>query len=144
MMTDTMTQYALTLTSLFSCVCILAGALTFIRLRAEKRQEQRKITMLCEKVEAILNDTSRDSEAPAFADSLDHAAIVTKFQQPRLELQAGKSGDVPEKYKFFANLAARGMSTDEISEVLGISLAEAGQLATLAFISSKEGCFDLN
>ena len=141
-MTDTITHYALTLSILFSCVCILAGALTFIRLRAEKRQEKRKIRMLCGKVEAILNDSAKNSEAPAFSDSLDHAAMVTKFQQPRLELQTGKLGEVPEKYKFFANLAARGMSTDEISEVLGISLAEAGQLATLAFISSKGSCFE--
>jgi len=135
-----MTHATQTLIIFFPGLCMLAATGCFLTLRRRKMLEQEKIKTLYRKVESALNDNEGIRETPAFADSLRNAAIAGKFQQPRLELQAGKAGSVPEKYKFFASLVARGMSTDEISEILGISLAEAGQLATLSFISRKEGC----
>ncbi len=135
-----MTHATLTLIILFSGLCMVSGLTGFIILRRRKKRDLDKIRSLCGKVESALNDNEGIRDAPAFADSLKDAAIATGFQQPRLELQAGKAGGVPEKYKFFSGLVTRGMSTDEISEVLGISPAEAGQLATLAFISRREGC----
>ncbi len=125
---------------LFSALCMVSGLTGFMALRRRKREEQKKIRTLCEKLESALDDTADTRPNDVFADTLEKAAISTGFQQPRLKLQAGKPGDVPEKYKFFAGLIARGMSTDEISEVLAISPAEAGQLATLAFISRGNEC----
>ncbi len=135
-----MTHTTLTLIILLLTLCTVSGLTGFMVLRRRKRKELEKIKTLCRKVKSALNDNEGIRDAPAFADSLKDAAITTGFQQPRLELQAGKAGGVPEKYKFFSGLVARGMSTDEISEILGISPAEAGQLATLAFISRREGC----
>ena len=135
-----MTHATLTLIILFSGLCMVSGLTGFIILRRRKKRDLDKIRSLCGKVESALNDNKDIRRKAAFTDSLEDAAINTGFQQPRLKLQAGKSGSVPEKYKFFAGLVARGMSTDEISEVLGISPAEAGQLATLAFISRRERC----
>ena len=135
-----MTHTTLTLIILFSGLCTVSGLIGFMALRRRQRREQEKIRTLCTKLESALSDTADIRPTAAFADSLKDAAIATGFQQPRLKLQAGKAGGVPEKYKFFSGLVARGMSTDEISEILGISQAEAGQLATLAFISRREGC----
>ena len=126
---------------LFSCafcrIPVLGG---FAVRRHRQQQAQEKIRALCAKLESALNDTADIRPPAVFADTLENAAVSTGFQQPRLKLQAGKPGSVPEKYKFFAGLVARGMSTDEISEVLAISPAEAGQLAALASISRGEGC----
>ncbi|HHD57050.1 MAG TPA: hypothetical protein ENK89_05160 [Desulfobulbaceae bacterium] len=134
-----MTHATLTLNILFSVLCTVAGVTGFIFIRRRQRREREKIKTLCRKVKSALNDNEDIRKTPVFADSLKNASIVTGFQQPRLELQAGKAGRVPEKYKFFAGLIARGMSTNEISEILGISPAEAGQLATLSVISRGEG-----
>jgi len=131
-----MTPTTLTLIILFSGLCPVAG---FIVIRRRQRRERDKIKTLCQKVQSILNDEDI-RKTSSFADSLEDASIVTGFQQPRLELQTGKAGSVPEKYKFFAGLIAKGMSTNEISEILGISPVEAGQLAALSFISRGEGC----
>jgi len=135
-----MTHTTLTLIILLLTLCTVSGLTGFMVLRRRKRKELEKIKTLCRKVKSALNDNEGIRDAPAFADTLEDAAIATGFQQPRLELQAGKIGGVPEKYKFFTGLVARGMSTDEISEILGISPAEAGQLAALAFISGGKGC----
>ncbi len=120
--------------------CTVAGIAGCITLQRREIVRQKKIQILCKKIESALKDGECIKQRPVFADSLEHVAMTTKFQQPRLELQTGKSSGIPEKYKFFSGLIARGMSTDEISEILGISLAEAGQLATLSFISRKRGC----
>ncbi len=135
-----MTHATLTLIILLLALCTVSGLTGFMMLRGRQRREQEKIRTLCTKLESALSDTADLKPTAAFADTLENAAISTGFQQPRLELQAGKVGGVPEKYKFFTGLVARGMSTDEISEVLGISPAEAGQLAALSFISSGKSC----
>ncbi len=135
-----MTPTTLTLIILFSGLCPVAGIAGFIVIRRRQRRERDKIKTLCQKVQSALNDNEDIRKTTSFADSLEDASIVTGFQQPRLELQTGKAGSVPEKYKFFAGLVAKGMSTNEISEILGISPVEAGQLAALSFISRGEGC----
>ncbi len=136
-----MTHQTLILLFLFCTFCLPVAGMYLTRFRRRKKQQLQTIHTLCAKVESALNDHDIPGKEPAFSDSLSQATITTKFQQPRMELQAGKSSGVPEKYRFFANMAARGMSTADISEVLGISMVEAGQLAVLTCISRKDGCY---
>ncbi len=141
-MTSDMTRHTVILLFLFFTLGAPVLGAYLKRRHRRKKQQLQTIISLCEKVEAALNDHAPPEKEAIFADSLEQAAVTMKFQQPRLELQSGKPGTVPEKYTFFANLAARGMSTTEISEILSISQAEAGQLATLVCISRRNRCYE--
>ncbi|HHD63009.1 MAG TPA: hypothetical protein ENK96_01300 [Desulfobulbaceae bacterium] len=109
----------------------IAGAGCMAVLYSKRREEQRKINRLSKKIQAVLADTTLERPTVPFAASLNQAAMTTRLQQPRLQLQSGVSGEAPEKYKFFSNMIARGMNPSEISEVLGISTVEATQLTRL-------------
>jgi len=108
-----------------------AGAGCLVVIYNKKKKNQQKINRLCARIQAVLTDTSPDEARASFAATLSQATITTKLQQPRLHLQAGSTGEAPEKYKFFSNMLTRGMNAGEISEVLGISAAEAAQLTSL-------------
>jgi hypothetical protein len=111
------------------------GAGCLVALYTKRKKDQQKIRRLCAKIQTVLTDASPDEPTVSFAASLSQATMTTKLQQPRLQLQAGSTGEAPEKYKFFSNMVARGMNASEISEVLGISATEAAQLTRLCGVS---------
>jgi hypothetical protein len=109
----------------------VAGAGCMAVLYGKRKEEHRKIIRLNKKIQTVLADTALEEPTVPFSESLNQAAMTTRLQQPRLQLQSGVSGEAPEKYKFFSNMVARGMNPSEISEVLGISAVEASQLTRL-------------
>lgn len=125
-------------TSLYAIsIFLIAGCLTVRLLQKKRTEEQRKIRLLREKVQAALDDTPIHKNHGRFAASLSQAAITTKLQRTRIELQSGARSGPPEKYTFFSSLVAKGMNAEEIAEILDISTTEASQLVQLCGLT---GC----
>lgn len=72
----------------------------------------------------------KDKQYKEFQDSLNQAEITTRLQKSRL--QYNRSMSPPERYRYVHSLAASGMSSEEISQVLSISIHEAEQLVNLS------------
>ncbi len=73
----------------------------------------------------------RPDAAAEFSLNLDQASM-------RMRLQAsGKGGEIPEKYRLVGAMARRGLSAEDIAEVLKISPGETEQLLRLAQVSKK-------
>ena len=120
---------------------MMAGTILYLAvLRRRQGMEQRKIEQLCSRVELALSEADREAEQAqtAFPRLLEEAARHTGFQQPRLKIQAGMSGEAPEKYRYFSTLQQKGMQVEEIAEILGISITEARQLASLRMVAGKK------
>ncbi len=115
----------------------LACCLTALLLQKKRTREQRKIRTLREKVQAALDDNFTTEKPALFATSLSQAAMTTRLQKTRIELQSGTRGGPPEKYTFFSSLVAKGMNAEEIAEILDISTTEASQLVQLCGLT---GC----
>ncbi len=118
-------------------IFFIAGCLTVLLFQKKRAEEQRKIRLLREKVQAALDDTPTNGKPAGFAASLSQATITTKLQKTRIELQSGARGGPPEKYTFFSSLVAKGMNAEEIAEILDISITEASQLVQLCGLT---GC----
>ena len=124
------------MTSYLLFFLLLAGGLCLFYLQKKRQKEQQVIIRLQNKVQAALESNDAQKPATRFSSKLSDAGLTTKLQQPRMQLQSGKAGGAPEKYKFFSNLVAKGMKAEEIAEVLGISTTEASQLVQLCGINS--------
>jgi len=75
----------------------------------------------------------KDTTYKEFQDSLNQAEITTRLQKSRLSAQyTSRSMSPPERYRYVHTLAAKGMSSQEISSVLSISIHEAKQLVNLS------------
>ncbi len=127
----------MTASTLFSWILpflslLLAGMVTrlYIRQKAYQKESER-IKGLQEKIQAALEEP-----APSF-----NASLQQSLHRARETIRPGKPGqlvpesaakDAPEKYRILTNMAARGMSAEEIAAILGISTTEAGQLVTLS------------
>ena len=125
-----------------AALLLTAGiSMTFLaRRRRRKLQEEQKIKELQKKVMAALEgDETEEVDTAGFATTLSDAALTTRLQQPRMQLQSGLRGDAPEKYRFFNNLIGKGMNAEEIAEVLDISPAEAAQLVRLHGVGNGLG-----
>ncbi|MCF6186102.1 MAG: hypothetical protein L3J49_01285 [Desulfobulbaceae bacterium] len=118
---------------------LLACCLTALLLQKKRTREQQKIRTLREKVQAALDDNFTTEKSALFATSLSQAAMTTRLQKTRIELQSGTRGGPPEKYTFFSSLVAKGMNAEEIAEILDISTTEASQLVRLCGLT---GCRD--
>ena len=121
-----------TITPYFFSLILLVSTGGIIFLQKRKVQEQHKIKQLRRKIQAVVEMENASEHTAPFSATLVQAAITTRLQQPRLQLQTGCKAEPPEKYKFFSNMVAQGMGADEIAPILGISQAEAAQLARLS------------
>jgi DNA-binding transcriptional MerR regulator len=120
---------------------LMTGAiLGFVLLRRRHGMELDKIQQLCNRVEQALAEADQDTKPArtAFPHLLEEAARHTGFQKPRLKIQAGITGEAPEKYRYFSTLQQKGMQVEEIAEILGISITEARQLASLRMAAGKK------
>jgi DNA-directed RNA polymerase specialized sigma24 family protein len=116
---------------------LLTGAV--ITLAAKGSRRQKELLDLQKKLDAarqeILLFEKNKTEKKDFVESLSSAAITTKLQEPRLQLGEQDVPETPEKYRYLVTMARNGMSTKDISDILDISEAEAGQLVKLARIA---------
>jgi biopolymer transport protein ExbB/TolQ len=81
----------------------------------------------------------KDSQYKEFQDSLNQAEITTRLQKSRLSMQQyNRSMSPPERYRYVHALAANGMSSEEISKVLSISIQEAEQLVNLSRLAHPQ------
>jgi ATP/maltotriose-dependent transcriptional regulator MalT len=81
----------------------------------------------------------KDKQYKEFQDSLDQAEITTRLQKSRLSTQQyNRSMSAPERYRYVHSLAASGMSSEEISQVLSISIHEAEQLVNLSRLAHPQ------
>jgi DNA-directed RNA polymerase specialized sigma24 family protein len=120
---------------------LMAGVILYLAmLRRRQGMELDKIQQLCNRVEQALTETEQETKAArtAFPHLLEEAARHTGFQKPRLKIQAGIAGKAPEKYRYFSTLQQKGMQVEEIAEILGISITEARQLASLRMAAGKK------
>ena len=68
----------------------------------------------------------------SFNDSLSQAEITTRLQTSRLSTQShNRSLSPPERYRYVHSLATNGMSSQEIADVLSLSIHESDQLVKL-------------
>ncbi len=113
-------------------VLLLAGLVArfYLQQRAYQKESE-KIRALQDKIKAALED-----QATSFDASLHQSLARTRSAQPettsRQTVHERAAKDAPEKYRILTNLAARGMTAEEIAAILGISTTEAGQLVTLS------------
>ncbi|MDK9707964.1 MAG: hypothetical protein OEL83_13020 [Desulforhopalus sp.] len=72
-----------------------------------------------------------------FQNSMGEAELTTKLQKPRLAHihTPEMSRNTPERYSYIHSLAEKGLSVEEIAQVLTISTHEANQVMTLAKIA---------
>lgn len=72
-----------------------------------------------------------------FQKSMGEAELTTKLQKPRLDHfhAPERSRNTPERYSYIHSLAEKGLSVEEIAQVLTISTHEASQVMTLAKIA---------
>ncbi len=73
-----------------------------------------------------------------FQNNLKEAELTTRLQTSRLNDTIGRSvADSPERYQYISSLDEKGMSSEEISTILNISLQETEQLLSLSRIAQK-------
>ncbi len=125
--------------------CFLFGLLTVLLSyqRMLNKKQLRELSLLtnqlAEKTEEIKLLQEEKIEKRNFTDTLNNAAVTTKLQHTRLQLQGHKTPDTPDKYKYLANMVKTGMNVDDVVDILDISPAEADQLVTLARMSRANG-----
>jgi len=139
---------------IFLLVLLTAGALTMLcfwldrrwrkvwhrqRLTDAQRNEYRLRLLSMERQLAagqeVLPTVSRAAETGrdnGFAGSLQHASLRLRLQQR----QRGSGGAV-EKYRLVASMANRGLSVDDISDILKLSVSEIRQLLKLARLGQQ-------
>ncbi len=116
---------------------LLAGMV--IRLSLQQRAnriESARIKALQDKIEAALADQTISFDA-SLRQSLRRANKDMHPGQPARISQKDVAREAPEKYRILSNLAAKGMSADEIAAILGISATEAGQLVRLSNLAGS-------
>ena len=112
-------------------LCLSASLLVIKRQRSDKVKETERIRALQLKIDAVLQDDSRDTSREAFSTTLKAARLTTELQLPRLQTLAKIDKQPPEKYKILSKLASQGMGAEEIAAILEISRIEASQLLNL-------------
>jgi DNA-directed RNA polymerase specialized sigma24 family protein len=120
---------------------LMTGSILYLSmLRRRQGMERQRIRQLCSRVEEALGDTDSAPQPVqgVFPHLLKEAAQHTAFQKPRLKIQAGITGEAPEKYRYFSTLQQKGMQIEEIADILNISIAEARQLASLRMAASRK------
>ncbi|HKK00706.1 MAG TPA: hypothetical protein VJ955_00945 [Desulfuromonadales bacterium] len=123
--------FAVTALSVLCAVGFLVLAARAARLRRHVHDLQEALSVVTERLAGLEeHPVAAPPEPKVFKASLDEARI-----KARLEVTGG--GQAPEKYRYVASMAARGMSPAEIAEVLKISPREADQLVRLAQVARK-------
>lgn len=129
--------YILLISLLF---CTAATVLAIIL----KRSNNIKDLMLSEMkatLESLHNNKATSNEATTnfFDDNLRTAALTTRLQQPRLSMQqGGYSPATPERYHYIRLMVEKGMSVQEIADMLVMSLHETSQLVTLIRVADLQ------
>lgn len=73
-----------------------------------------------------------------FQNDLKEAELTTRLQASRLnDTMSRTASDGPERYQYISSLDQKGMSSEEISTILNISLQETEQLLSLSRIAQK-------
>ncbi len=111
---------------------VVSGTILLLIPKKKKSWEKLKIKTIQEKIQTALDDLPIPQQTKTFASSLSSASCNIYLQKPKLKFQSKSNRDVPEKYKFFTKMAARGMDPDDIASVLDISSAESSQLIHLS------------
>lgn len=132
-----MTPLSLTIL-LFGVLCCGGASFLAIRLR---RSITSKDKLLAEMQAALRSrqDVPDDGEEPSlvFEEDLRRAALTTRFQEPRLNLQQNSQASAtPERYRYIQSMVEMGLDAREIASALSMSLAETTQLITLIKMTS--------
>jgi len=116
-----------------------ATLLSYQHLKNKKQEKEIAILQLQldEKFDELLMLEEKRNTTNTFSESLNKAEVVTLLQNPQLQQKRNNTPDTPDKYKFLANMVKSGMSADDVAGILDISVAEAGQLVTLAKMSNS-------
>ncbi len=128
---------------MITALLMLLFAIILLRMRRQLQRERRRrkeidkqllnalqrITRLEDQLDSL---ATAPSAAAAKETAITSAELKTRLQTPN------SGGSAPDKYRHVAALAAQGMSTEQIAEVLKISLPEANQLVSLARIASSK------
>ncbi|BCR06614.1 hypothetical protein DESUT3_36830 [Desulfuromonas versatilis] len=112
----------------------------FDRRLARARGENARLARELAEARRLLEAAAALPEPPAPAPVKGSEAFSLNLDQAnlRLRLQAsGKGGEIPEKYRLVGAMARRGLSAEDIAEVLKISPGETEQLLRLAQVSKK-------
>lgn len=125
--------FAVIVLSVLSAAGFFILALRAARLQQRFHELQVELAAALERVEVLEARVSAPAGEPrrVFVANLEEAQV-----KARLEVSGGQA---PEKYRYVASMAARGMSPSEIAEVLKISPREAEQLVSLARVARGGG-----
>ncbi len=77
-------------------------------------------------------DELEDSHRHSFDSDLNEVQLTTSLQSSRISIYKNLSSESPERYKYVRSMLKNGMTADEISKILEISIQEATQLETLS------------
>lgn len=107
-----------------------------IKNRNQLSAEER-IQKLRKKAETILeNEEDTRAFLHSFENTLQKAEKATPIHLQNINRQIKADQAPPEKYVILKNLAERGLKSDELANILGISGAEAAQLIKLHSIAN--------
>lgn len=117
-------------------LCVLAVVIA-LRIKKENKLLSQQLTETIVALEATRKQLAgleqNHENIKQFQSNLQMAELTTRLQKPRLDVQAVDTNhSAPEKYRYFQSLAERGMSSEEIASILGISAHETRQLIILS------------
>jgi DNA-directed RNA polymerase specialized sigma24 family protein len=103
------------------------------RMRRIHQEQGRALAEALAQLEAarlaeVPEASATGGEGSAFAEKLAEAHLKNRLQA------GGGEGKIPEKYRLVAAMARRGLSPEDISDILKISPGETEQLIKLAKI----------
>ena len=135
-MTMTASIFAVIVLTVLSAAGFFILALRAARLQRQFHELQTALATALERVETLENRApmSTGESRQVFTARLDEARLKSRLE--------ASGGQTPEKYRYVASMAARGMSPSEIAEVLKISPREAEQLVSLARVARNGGRAD--
>jgi hypothetical protein len=127
-------------------LALLLGSVATWRSIIFKKKADRQSKLLDETGETLADLRKKlselqekDNQYKEFQDTLNQAEITTRLQKSRLSTQHyNRSMSAPERYRYVHSLAANGMSSEEISKVLSISIHEAEQLVNLSRLAHPQ------
>ncbi len=123
-------------------ICI---AFTFISIRLyTEKKRSRKTSEALHKASRDLRILQKriqeleDSHRHSFDSNLNEVQLTTSLQSSRISMYKNLSSESPERYKYVRFMLKNGMTADEISKILEISIQEATQLETLLKMSLEK------
>ncbi len=122
----------------FIGVSILFCTVTTVLAVMLKRSNGNKDKLLAEMQASLSSRREAEQDGAIFEDNLRSAGLITRLQQPRLNVQQQNQSTAPERYRYIQSMVEMGLDAQKIAATLSMSLHETTQIITLIKMANPQ------